>query len=84
MSRVVVMLQKVIGGPPQILLSEPFRRPEAETPAALDADTAKALLEKMRTEPLQPNVVKDVGSGLLKLLQAHPAIEQDASGEAER
>jgi hypothetical protein len=75
MSRVVMVLQKVLGGMSQVSLKEP-ERPDADVPAALNGLDAAQLLQKINAQPLAPDAVKEVGTELLNFLALHPAIKE--------
>lgn len=76
MSRVVVVLQRPRGGggTSQVYLAEPESL-DADTPQVLNGLDTVQLLQKLNTQPLAPDAVKEVGTQLLDLLATHAAIK---------
>jgi len=76
MDRIVIVLQKTIGGPPQVFLQESATL-DSDVPAVLTGFDLAQLMGKIDAQPLPANSVRDVGSQLLDLLALHPTIKTE-------
>jgi hypothetical protein len=78
MSRIVVVMQRTLNGPPQVFLAEPSRHPEASIPMSLNMAKLRKVLQKMKSKTGKNDaVIQEVGAALLKMLAKHPAIQSD-------